>query len=230
MIDDLFQNLPTGLSFSLLADDSSIWCTTPELDHGVQRLQHALYTIEQWSSENGILVVSLKYFSRFFYNRHNARATPMYYQRCYGSPCPRGVRGQRHLAGAEVTDLRRYLCRAGCRAVWRASPSRGGGCGDYPNPDVANAGANQTELITPLGGAIAGGRCPPRRPVARPRWQPGRDASSSAGPEAARRVTVPTRPPPGTVELCVTSARPSSVETARQLSVSSGRGGIVTNL
>ena len=54
MIDDLFHNLPSGISYSLFADDSAIWCTTPELDHGIQRLQNALYTIDKWSSDNGL--------------------------------------------------------------------------------------------------------------------------------------------------------------------------------
>ena len=53
-IDDLFHDLPTGISFSLFADDSSIWCTTPDIDHGIQRLQIALRTVEKWSVDHGL--------------------------------------------------------------------------------------------------------------------------------------------------------------------------------
>ena len=54
MIDDLFIDIPPGVSFSLFADDSAIWCTTSDLDIGIQRLQSALRGVEQWSVVNGL--------------------------------------------------------------------------------------------------------------------------------------------------------------------------------
>ena len=40
--------------FPLFEDDSAIWCTIPELEHGIQWLQIALHKIAQWSKENGL--------------------------------------------------------------------------------------------------------------------------------------------------------------------------------
>ena len=54
MIDDLFHDLPSGVSYSLFADDSAIWCTTPDYAVGIQRLQSALHIVERWSAENGL--------------------------------------------------------------------------------------------------------------------------------------------------------------------------------
>ncbi|XP_043203695.1 uncharacterized protein LOC122371432 [Amphibalanus amphitrite] len=54
MIDDLFDGIPSDISFSLFADDSAIWCTSRDPDIGVQRLQGALNVIERWSRTNGL--------------------------------------------------------------------------------------------------------------------------------------------------------------------------------
>ena len=54
MIDDLFDDIPPGLSFSLFADDSAMWCTTKEYEDGLQLLQSGLRKVEQWSKRNGL--------------------------------------------------------------------------------------------------------------------------------------------------------------------------------
>ena len=54
MIDNLFHDLPSGIPFSLFADDSAIWCTTPDDEVAIQRLQIAIDKIEKWSSNNGL--------------------------------------------------------------------------------------------------------------------------------------------------------------------------------
>ena len=54
IIDDLFIDIPPGESSSLFADDSAIWCTTSDLNIGIQRLQSALRGVEQWSVVNGL--------------------------------------------------------------------------------------------------------------------------------------------------------------------------------
>ena len=40
--------------FLLFEDDSAIWCTTPELEHGIQWLHIVLHKIAQWSKENDL--------------------------------------------------------------------------------------------------------------------------------------------------------------------------------
>ena len=54
MINDLFHDIPQGISFSLFADDSAIWFTSPDFDIGIQRLQTALHRVEHWSAVNGL--------------------------------------------------------------------------------------------------------------------------------------------------------------------------------
>ena len=54
MINDLFEDIPPGISFSLFADDSAIWCTTPDYDVGISRLQTALRKVERWSVKYGL--------------------------------------------------------------------------------------------------------------------------------------------------------------------------------
>ena len=54
IIDDLFHDIPPGISYSLFADDSAIWCTTDDFDNGIQRLQIALNKVGQWSTKHGL--------------------------------------------------------------------------------------------------------------------------------------------------------------------------------
>ena len=54
IIDDLFHDIPPGISYSLFADDSAIWCTTDDFDNGIYRLQIALNKVEQWSTIHGL--------------------------------------------------------------------------------------------------------------------------------------------------------------------------------
>ena len=69
MINDLFEDIPPGISFSLFADDSAIWCTTPDYDVGISRLQTALCKVERWSAKYGLEFSaeksSLMIFSKF---------------------------------------------------------------------------------------------------------------------------------------------------------------------
>ena len=70
-IDDLFDLLPTGISSSLYADDSAIWCSDVDPDHSMQRLQDALNIVQEWSRKHGLqfsakksAVMIFKKFSR----------------------------------------------------------------------------------------------------------------------------------------------------------------------
>ena len=53
-INDLFDNIPQHISYSLFADDSAIWCSDKNLDESIFRLQTALGKLEQWSGVNGL--------------------------------------------------------------------------------------------------------------------------------------------------------------------------------
>jgi len=53
MIDDLFHDIPHGVSFSLYADDSAIWCSDRNYEHTLVRLQRALNCVERWAIRYG---------------------------------------------------------------------------------------------------------------------------------------------------------------------------------
>ena len=53
-INDLFNDVPPNISYSLFADDSAIWCTDDDYDVSVHRLQNCLSRLEDWSIVNGL--------------------------------------------------------------------------------------------------------------------------------------------------------------------------------
>ena len=55
MINDLFDEIPPDISYSLFADDSAIWCTDKDPEHSIPRLQEALNAIDHWSRVNGCI-------------------------------------------------------------------------------------------------------------------------------------------------------------------------------
>ena len=55
MINDLFDTVPSNISYSLFADDCSIWCTDSDSEHSISRLQLALDNIDEWSKKNGCI-------------------------------------------------------------------------------------------------------------------------------------------------------------------------------
>ena len=59
-IDDLFLDISPGVSFSLFADDSAMWCSGPDYDVCLTRLQGCLAKLEQWSRTNGLQFSSEK--------------------------------------------------------------------------------------------------------------------------------------------------------------------------
>ena len=87
MIDDLFLDIPPGLSFSLFADDSAIWCTTPDIDVGIQRLQNALHCVEQWSVMNGLEFSAEKSALMIFTKQRNVVPTTL--PKLNDSPIPK---------------------------------------------------------------------------------------------------------------------------------------------
>ena len=55
MINDIFDTIPSGISYSLFADDCAIWCSDKDSEHSIPRLQRALYHLDNWSSKNGCI-------------------------------------------------------------------------------------------------------------------------------------------------------------------------------
>lgn len=55
MINDLFDTLQSGISYSLFADDCAIWCTDKYSQHSIPRLQNALNALDEWSKRNGCI-------------------------------------------------------------------------------------------------------------------------------------------------------------------------------
>ena len=55
MINDLFDDIPPNIRFSLFADDSAIWCSDTDPNHSIPRLQEALNRVENWSKINGCI-------------------------------------------------------------------------------------------------------------------------------------------------------------------------------
>ena len=68
-IDDLFDDIPIGLSHSLFADDSAVWCTDNDYDVSISRIQACLSKLESWSRRFGLEFSAEKsamvIFSRF---------------------------------------------------------------------------------------------------------------------------------------------------------------------
>lgn len=55
MINDIFDGILPGISYSLFADDCAIWCTDKDPSHSIPRLQEALNQIDRWSRKNGFI-------------------------------------------------------------------------------------------------------------------------------------------------------------------------------
>ena len=53
-INDLFEDISAGISYSLFADDSAIWCTDGDYDVSIRRLQSCLSRLENWSRTHGL--------------------------------------------------------------------------------------------------------------------------------------------------------------------------------
>ena len=54
MINDLFHDISPGISYSLFADDSAIWCSDRDYDISISKLQVCLNKLENWSKRNGL--------------------------------------------------------------------------------------------------------------------------------------------------------------------------------
>ena len=70
MINDLFDMIQTGISYSLFADDCAIWCTDKDSAHSIPRLQHALNQLDAWSMKNGCIFSPTKSAVMVF-SKHN---------------------------------------------------------------------------------------------------------------------------------------------------------------
>ena len=70
-IDDLFDDLPLQIRYSLFADDAALWCTNADCDISVSRLQTGLSRLENWSRMNGLSFSAEKSASMVF-SRHTS--------------------------------------------------------------------------------------------------------------------------------------------------------------
>lgn len=65
-IDDLFQDMPQQVQYSLFADDAALWYTGPDYDIAVSRLQTNLRQLESWSRNNGLQLSAEKSAAMIF--------------------------------------------------------------------------------------------------------------------------------------------------------------------
>ena len=79
MINDLFDTIPPGISYSLFADDCAIWCTDSDSAQSIPRLQQALNRIEVWSHRNGCTFSPVKSAVMTFTKLNPMRQAPSLY-------------------------------------------------------------------------------------------------------------------------------------------------------
>lgn len=69
LINDLFANLPAGVSHSLYADDGALWVSCPSLAEAVDRMQTALALVDAWSHRWGLSISASKTQAMLFTRR-----------------------------------------------------------------------------------------------------------------------------------------------------------------
>ena len=85
-IDDIFNDLPEQVRYSLFADDAAIWCTAADCDISVVVLQRSLSKLQHWSQNNG-LQFSAEKSAAMVFSRHT-RTRPSLPLRIYGNNIP----------------------------------------------------------------------------------------------------------------------------------------------
>ena len=59
-INDIFNQVPEEVQYSLFADDGALWTTSNNLESGVETMQAALNSIQLWSNSWGLQISQLK--------------------------------------------------------------------------------------------------------------------------------------------------------------------------
>ena len=85
-INDLFNDLPEQVQYSLFADDAAIWCTSADCDTSVVLLQRCLSRLEHWSRNNGLQFSAEKSAAMVF--SRNTRTRPSIPLRIYNNNIP----------------------------------------------------------------------------------------------------------------------------------------------
>ena len=86
IMDDLFAEISLGVSFSLFADDSAMWCSASDYDAAIIRLQGCLRNLEHWSKVNGLEFSSEKSAAIIF--SRTMRIQPSHSPRIYDNIIP----------------------------------------------------------------------------------------------------------------------------------------------
>ena len=69
MINDLFEEIPSGVHYSLYADDGALWTSSPDLRVALDKMQLALDSISKWSHIWGLSISPTKTNAIIFTNR-----------------------------------------------------------------------------------------------------------------------------------------------------------------
>ena len=85
-IDDLFRDIPSGVRYSLFADDAALWHTDADCDTSIPRLQSSLFLLERWSKRNGLQFSAEKSAAMIF--TRNTRTGPSRHLRICNNPIP----------------------------------------------------------------------------------------------------------------------------------------------
>ena len=72
-IDDLFDNVPQQIRYSLYADDAALWCTAADCDRSVSHLQTSISILENWSRRNGLQFSTEKSIAMVFSRQTTAK-------------------------------------------------------------------------------------------------------------------------------------------------------------
>ena len=85
-IDDIFDDIPQQIRYSLFADDGALWCTDTDSDVAIHHLQTSLLKLEKWSRDNGLEFSAEKSAAQVF-SRH-PNVTPSLSLRIYNNAIP----------------------------------------------------------------------------------------------------------------------------------------------
>ena len=56
MINDIFSQVEQGVGKSLYADDGALWTVTDDLQHGIDKIQDAHFSVASWSHTCGLQI------------------------------------------------------------------------------------------------------------------------------------------------------------------------------
>ena len=69
MINDIFEDIPLGINYSIYADDVALWCKHESQEQSHNLLQNGLHNVLQWSNKWGFSLSSHKTVAMIFSNK-----------------------------------------------------------------------------------------------------------------------------------------------------------------